>query len=205
VTRRLTPDGAIDLSYGDAGRTIVYIDNAAQFSACKLKNKLHNSNDTTFIGLTCPIDNSPFSKEFWVFIKLNNHGNLDNSFGDYGVANFYYLPIGGWYTVNQDNNFFSSSMGFVIDAKGGLIIADRHHSENSKNPFGYIFITRLLPNGKIDSTFRKNGFEYFEESGNILDNYEIVQPYILPDFTIGAFISSGDYDTSESYNAKLAQ
>ena len=126
--------------------------------------------------------------------RLNADGSVDTAFGTQGFTRLAYTDISA----------------LAIDTRGRVVVAG-----NNREDFGHMFgtVTRLTPNGAIDTSFADAGTRAIDwdggVNGNALDALAIGADDAIvvggsydtgegpdSDFAIARFTADGDYDTT---------
>ena len=183
VVRRYNAVGQLDPSFGDNGTVQIGFDDAL-FSFGYAINVLEDNKILvagTKIELGTNIQNA-------FIMRLKANGTLDNTFGNNGCLN---LNVG---------DLAEYALDIAIDADGNYLVAG--HSEipnNSETLTKYeAYVTRVLSNGTVDTSFGTNGFTRFElfEGEVAVNNSEAVVG--AQDGQVFGTLYSFDHDTQES-------
>lgn len=183
VVRRYNAVGQLDPSFGDNGTVQIGFDDAL-FSFGYAINVLEDNKILvagTKVELGTNIQNA-------FIMRLKANGTLDNTFGNNGCLN---LNVG---------DFAEYALDIAIDADGNYLVAG--HSEMPNNsetlPKYEAYVTRVLSNGTVDTSFGTNGFTRFElfEGEVAVNNSEAVVG--AHDGQVFGTLYSFDHDTQES-------
>ena len=183
VVRRYNAVGQLDPSFGDNGTVQIGFDDAL-FSFGYAINVLEDNKILvagTKVELGTNIQNA-------FIMRLKANGTLDNTFGNNGCLN---LNVG---------DFAEYALDIAIDADGNYLVAG--HSEMPNNsetlPKYEAYVTRVLSNGTVDTSFGTNGFTRFElfEGEVAVNNSEAVVG--AQDGQVFGTLYSFDHDTQES-------
>ncbi len=183
VVRRYNAVGQLDPSFGDNGTVQIGFDDAL-FSFGYAINVLEDNKILvagTKIELGTNIQNA-------FIMRLKANGTLDNTFGNNGCLN---LNVG---------DLAEYALDIAIDADGNYLVAG--HSEIPNNsetlPKYEAYVTRVLSNGTVDTSFGTNGFTRFElfEGEVAVNNSEAVVG--AQDGQVFGTLYSFDHDTQES-------
>lgn len=183
VVRRYNAVGQLDPSFGDNGTVQIGFDDAL-FSFGYAINVLEDNKILvagTKVELGTNIQNA-------FIMRLKANGTLDNTFGNNGCLN---LNVG---------DLAEYALDIAVDADGNYLVAG--HSEMPNNsetlPKYEAYVTRVLSNGTIDTSFGTNGFTRFElfEGEVAVNNSEAVVG--AKDGQVFGTLYSYDHDTQES-------
>lgn len=183
VVRRYNAVGQLDPSFGDNGTVQIGFDDAL-FSFGYAINVLED-NKILVAGTKGELGTN-IQNAFIMRLKAN--GTLDNTFGNNGCLN---LNVG---------DFAEYALDIAIDADGNYLVAG--HSEMPNNsetlPKYEAYVTRVLSNGTVDTSFGTNGFTRFElfEGEVAVNNSEAVVG--AQDGQVFGTLYSFDHDTQES-------
>jgi uncharacterized delta-60 repeat protein len=131
---RLTPDGALDPTFGTGGMITGDIKNGTEDLANAL---VVQPNGQIVVGGQTFIAYGEFA-----VARYNENGSLDSTFGDYGV-----------YTIIFNNPASCQAMALQDDGKV-VLVGNVSSSFNSKIDFA---VARITPQGKVDFSFDVNG------------------------------------------------
>ena len=147
VVRRYNAVGQLDPSFGDNGTVQIGFDDAL-FSFGYAINVLED-NKILVAGTKVELGTNILNA---FIMRLKANGTLDNTFGNNGCLN---LNVG---------DFAEYALDIAVDADGNYLVAG--HSEMPNNsetlPKYEAYVTRVLSNGTIDTSFGTNGFTRFE-------------------------------------------
>jgi len=121
-------------------------------------------------------------------MRLKANGTIDNTFGNNGRVD---LNVG---------QFAEFALSIDVDADGNYLVAGHYEVPNNSEtlPKYDAYVTRILSNGTIDTSFGTNGFARFEpfEGETAVNNSEAV--VAAHDGQVFGTIYSFDHNTQES-------
>jgi len=130
---RLTPDGALDTTFGDGGTATIHIDNDFTYDvAVQPDGKIILGGDTW----------NGTARDDWAYVRLEADGSIDTSFGTDGVV---LVDFGDTFDTG-------SAIGLADDGKIYLSGAASYDTVDAD--FGLV---RLMPDGSFDSSFGTGG------------------------------------------------
>lgn len=183
VVRRYNAVGQLDPSFGDNGTVQIGFDDAL-FSFGYAINVLEDNKILvagTKVELGTNIQNA-------FIMRLKANGTLDNTFGNNGCLN---LNVG---------DLAEYALDIAIDADGNYLVAGHNEMPNNSEtlPKYEAYVTRVLSNGTVDTSFGTNGFTRFEmfEGEVAVNNSEAVVG--AQDGQVFGTLYSFDHDTQES-------
>lgn len=183
VVRRYNAVGQLDPSFGDNGTVQIGFDDAL-FSFGYAINVLED-NKILVAGTKVELGTNILNA---FIMRLKANGTLDNTFGDNGCLN---LNVG---------DLAEYALDIAIDADGNYLVAGHNEIPNNSEtlPKYEAYVTRVLSNGTVDTSFGTNGFTRFElfEGEVATNNSEAVVG--AQDGQIFGTIYSFDHDTQDS-------
>lgn len=195
VLARLLPDGNLDTSFGTGGVAKVNVGITAYSTL-----RLILQPDGKMIALGSFVDDITFDRYGFVSRFLPN-GTLDATFGTSGTARI---------ITPSNTDLYTAALGLQSDDK--IVVSGRTSDNNNEDRW---YVTRLMPDGLIDSSFATNGafiknLGGASESANellILPNGNILvagnaEKSQVAHFTILRIKPNGELDNSFGVNGK---
>jgi uncharacterized delta-60 repeat protein len=136
MLRRILPDGALDLNFGNNGTVMIDLDPSLQFDS-----KIALTNDGKIMVIVNNVigNNSTIKMLF----RFNSNGVLDTSFGNNGKV-----------TITIDEKYHALNMAVYNDGK----IAVYSQYLDSQSSTLHNIYSRYLSNGDLDTSFGNNGY-----------------------------------------------
>ena len=134
VMNRYNADGSLDSSFGESGRVTTSIGTSTNIASAVI---LQNDSKIITSGTTKKDNHNEF-----VMVRYNTDGELDGSFGNYGIVNT---------TMGRSS---SHIMSLSIQKDDKIIAVG--NSKNSSNDFDFA-VARYNSKGELDNTFGANG------------------------------------------------
>ena len=183
LVRRYNAVGQLDPTFGDNGTVQIAFNDARWSYGLAIKvlddNKILVAGKKVELGTN--IENA-------FIMRLEANGTLDNTFGNNGRVD---LNVG---------QFTESAQSIAVDADGNYLVAGHYEVPNNSEtlPKYDAYVTRILSNGTIDTSFGTNGFARFEpfEGETAVNKSEAV--VTAHDGQIFGTIYSFDHNTQES-------
>lgn len=197
---RLTPTGAPDASYGNAGMAHVAFDADANAFDLRILP------DDRILTLGSAYNGNKRFNEILLARFLSN-GQPDSSFGTQGRV----------FDSPAPNNYYNYPQSMDVQADGRILVVSGFYNRSISNSYFSLILNRYLPNGTRDSTFGTNGMIHFDEDypqnttavhaqqdGNILLMINRLHPpsgYFKPH--VYRFLPSGILDSTFATNGIL--
>jgi uncharacterized delta-60 repeat protein len=139
---RLLPDGTYDNLFGVNGQ--IRFDLGFQYDSCLIATRYDS--DRMLMAGSAYVNNQNKA----LIIRINNDGVLDTTFGQEGVV---LIDLPSTHEIISE---------LLVQTSGKIIIAgNARYGDNAYSPDSTVFfLSRLSPNGQIDSTFSTNGIRY---------------------------------------------
>lgn len=180
---RLNEDGTLDSSFGVSGKAFVKPSLFGPGSSSVYGLKIGLSADNSI--LVAGVYNHPSKPSPGFVIRFDSAGQIDASFGENGIAEFYHL-------AQQVADLF------VLPNDEILVLCDIQDSITFRPK---VTLTKWLPDGQIDSSFANHGYAQLSlgNEGNFCSN-----GFLQPDGKVvvfGIWETSGLNPTISRFNA----
>jgi uncharacterized delta-60 repeat protein len=213
VINRFRSNGLPDSSFGTAGKRYLSLKSRREYGPGDFYRR-HSLGQVIVLKqdaagnllIVCDEYHLPGRKNVVVMYKLSFDGILDNSFGDAGRT-----------TIDFSSEYYNYVRGLAMQSDGKLLVASFIGMPIYDS--SYTAIMRLLPNGKIDSSFGNQGKlvdKYFMERADYqlsAPNQLMVQPddkilmtgqpkqFIYVELGLRRYTANGQLDTAfRGYN-----
>ncbi|QKK03880.1 MAG: hypothetical protein HND55_15205 [Pseudomonadota bacterium] len=145
---RLTPNGALDSGFGPDGRVTFAVDENGLGGFTLLNDLLIQPDGRIVLVGAVLVELEVDQQILAVAARLNPDGSLDTGFADQGIARFSALPGSVPETL---------AMAVSLTDEGKILVAGSVTVDVSGDSNTDLFVTRLLADGSIDSTFADSG------------------------------------------------
>ncbi|HVJ62065.1 MAG TPA: hypothetical protein VM555_05060 [Tahibacter sp.] len=192
MVARLNADGSVDTGFGNTTIPgVAVLPDIAPDSRIQAIHAMHVLADGSVVAAGTALAHAPATG---FVVRLAADGSVDTAFGTQGFTRLAYTDISA----------------LAIDTRGRVVVAG-----NNREDFGHMFgtVTRLTPNGAIDTSFADAGTRAIDwdggVNGNALDALAIGADDAIvvggsydtgegpgSDFAIARFTADGDYDTT---------
>lgn len=183
LVRRYNAVGQPDPSFGEGGTAQISFEDAMFSYGYSIK--VQEDNKIVVAGVRIDVETN-IHRAFMMRLKAN--GTIDNTFGNNGRVD---LNVG---------QFAEFALSIDVDADGNYLVAGHYEVPNNSEtlPKYDAYVTRILSDGTIDTSFGTNGFARFEpfEGETAVNNSEAV--VAAHDGQIFGTIYSFDHNTQES-------
>jgi uncharacterized delta-60 repeat protein len=148
---RLLPDGSYDTSFNDTGRQRVQIVLADDFEYSAARSMTIDSAGRILLGGLAEKRIGDTRDSDFAAARLLADGTLDTSFGNGGYTTVAF-DFGGATGTNDESAF-----ALRMQADGRIVLAGDADVSATDTPNADIAVTRLLPNGALDTSFGIDG------------------------------------------------